>query len=93
MKIRPQDDVSSQHSTLTFYQSSFPKESAYIIAKNKAVNEAPIKKNGLPISKKKELIDEVKQLIARNKVLRCLEANVLIRKCLRARLRQLAVQA
>ena len=87
MKIRPQDDVSSKHSTLTFYQSSFPKESAYIIAKNKAIGKIHQRQNSLTKNKKQEMVDEVKELIARNKIAKALEANVLIRKCLRARLK------
>lgn len=34
LRIRPADDVASQRSTLTFYQSSYPSATAQIVAKN-----------------------------------------------------------
>eukprot|EP00347_Sterkiella_histriomuscorum_P004556 403360013 len=114
LKIRPDDDVSSQHSTLTFYQSSFPNESAQVIAKRKIngsqiqhpsqfrnqhylqnlnASDSSMHQRTSSIKRKKEIIDEVKFLIASKKILSALKYNTILKSMLKRRLRQLAIEA
>lgn len=65
-----------------------------MIAKRRANGiVGPSKLSSVPEKKKKEIIDEVKQLLARNKMALALKANLFLKHCLRKGLRLLAVKA
>ena len=76
LRIRPDDDASSQCSTLTFYQSTYPSATAQVIDKQYSggytLYDSKAKKN---VMKRKELLDEVKNLIAVKKIFKVLRVN------------------
>jgi hypothetical protein len=85
--------VISMHSTLTFYQSSFPQAAIQVINKRKEGGQVFVDPKLINQKTKNEIMNEIKCHVAAQKIAKAIKSMIRVKRAIKERIKQEAIKA